>query len=40
MVIISMVSNTGKDAQHHSLSENTNQNHYEVPSHAGQSGCF
>ena len=33
------LTNTWKDAQHHSLSENENQNHNEVPSHTGQNGC-
>ena len=31
--------NTWKDAQHHSLSENENQNHNEVPFHTSQNGC-
>ena len=34
------LTNTWKDAQHHSLSENANQNHNEVLSHVGQNGCY
>ena len=33
------LTNTWEDAQHHSLSENANQNHSEVPSHTSQNGC-
>ena len=34
------MANTGKDAQHHSLQGNANQNHNELPSHASHNGWY
>ena len=34
------LTNTWKDAQHHSYQRNVNQNHNEVSSHASQNGCY
>ena len=37
---IQMANKHLKDAQHHSLSEKTNQNHNEVPFPTSQNGCY
>ena len=34
------LTNTWKDAQHHSYQRNANQNHNEVPLHASQDDCY